>query len=159
MTKNPKYQTAKEDSSAQGAWNECPSGSLIGFAKSDRRRRFNAAAKRVAVPAVSTGLLLVAAWIGLSSIKSGSNNQPPGGLACRQVISHQVAYFENSIEEVLLEQIDSHLARCPKCRDHYRDFAQDLGAEFNVVFAPPQHSSFPVVASIVPLLGSGTQYH
>ena len=107
---------------ADQTWQNCPTGTLTGFASRDRSRRRWRTARSVG-GTVAVVMLLLGAWyrIGLSEPKSGASY---GGIYCSEVKLRLDSYRDGSLDARTAEQIREHLEECSPCRSVWRNLTE-----------------------------------
>ena len=118
------------------SWTDCPEGSLVQIANL-QRKSLKRAQWRSTLSVVAAGcLIVVAGYIGYSSLSSNQYKYVPKPIAeyysCSDALLAMDGYFASSLEESDLDQLQNHLQRCKKCHDKYEIRADQLGLEFSL---------------------------
>ncbi len=121
-------------------WEPCGEGLLVeAVDRLKAQRRDRMAARAVGVAGTLVILLFVGA-IGFQQYQKGADNHH-GGISCAKVKTSLEAYVAGKLTPELEEQIEIHLAKCPKCQE-LRD--QMMGEEgVATVRADEHHWSCP----------------
>ncbi|MGD9856464.1 MAG: zf-HC2 domain-containing protein [Planctomycetaceae bacterium] len=100
-------------------WQECPPGTLQGYA-----RRYKRSQQTQGLARASGAAAVVLAFAGLTWWSagrwSGEREYHFGGIACSAVQSNIAAYAMGSLPEETTERIRAHLSECPVCQEMLR---------------------------------------
>jgi len=140
----------QSDANENESWEPCPSGQLSRLNQQIKSRNHREISNR---RILVTGLFLIAlAPAILWNINRNINNKNNlGGISCKNVQTHFVAYSQNDLDEKVLKQINTHLEGCKMCQKLYREKTNKQSGKTARVFflkkAPfPKRDSFRVLA-------------
>ncbi len=117
-------------------WEECPVGLVTGMASKLRSQRRTQQLR----PVFGAGLLLVLA-IAIGYSFSGAGSSPSRSkLTCAETVPLLADFHDNSLDEAVVQDIQTHLSDCPSCRDHYDELypsevRSGAAADSNIVAA------------------------
>ena len=97
------------------SWEPLEAGWLakVARAKQDRLRR-RAALQKLGV-GLGAGVLLGVGWAAWNR-RVSLQGPDYGGLACHEVVRQLPDYLEQRLPEPVRQQMETHLAQCPKCQ-------------------------------------------
>lgn len=119
-------------------WAECPQGSLLQLAKSQRKVTQQ---QKVVKTIAASSLFCVAIFIGYlgaSSLTPDDNiiDNPIGEsvrfVSCQSVRELMDPYFQDSLAEDQLANVEHHLKHCRMCHARYERKAESLGVSFSL---------------------------
>ncbi|MEZ6134050.1 MAG: hypothetical protein R3C53_03970 [Pirellulaceae bacterium] len=124
-------------------WENCPAGSLGGYAHRARAHQLKRQALAIGGAMVGLGIIVAACYLpvlmsgsGESAISVPGGAYPRyGGLACKEVVLDLEIYFTTLEDEERRGRIKQHLVDCPMCRRKYQQRADELGV--SIASLPP----------------------
>ncbi len=110
----------QSDANENESWEPCPTGQLSRLNQELKSRNHREISNR---RILVTGLFLVAlAPVILWNINRNNNTKNHlGGISCKNVQTHFVAYSQNDLDKKVLKQINTHLEGCKMCQKLYRE--------------------------------------
>jgi len=106
----------------QDRWERCPPGALTQAVRGvQARQRDRRRARLVAVAGSAVVVLFAAAMIAQQFDSSSTNLPTMTKITCAKVKSLWPDYVAGKLEAAVTDQVDSHLDRCPHCRERFKD--------------------------------------
>lgn len=100
-------------------WTKCPQGEIAGLVDSLKKQRRR---KTYQQAAGVTSVIVVVAFAATAVISGAFRGQTPAqSIACRRVLELAPQYVAHQLDADLTAQIDAHLGRCRRCRDHLHE--------------------------------------
>ncbi|MEW4486997.1 zf-HC2 domain-containing protein [Thalassoglobus sp. JC818] len=121
-----------ENSERNEGWCDCPAGVIRSML--DRQKTCRRQEKLKRLTAIG-GSLAVFLFIGFLVLQS-QQQVVAGHMTCAEVIDQAEEYVAGKLTEVVAGKFETHLDRCPKCRDHIETVRTGSGTH-----SSPEHDS------------------
>ncbi|MGE3239500.1 MAG: zf-HC2 domain-containing protein [Pirellulales bacterium] len=107
------------DQQSSQEWKPCDSGYLVRFARRARFQRRKRVATWVSAGAAVV-LLAVSLAVWSSGLRSGTEENYFGGIACHEVAESLPAMMAGTVSDELRAKIEEHLRHCSRCQEAMR---------------------------------------
>lgn len=100
----------------QDSWQRCPQGVVTKMADRLRGQHRRQALAKIGAGCAS-GALLLMGYVAATEMMSGGGVEE---ITCNKAASLFTLYHDGRLEPAARERVESHLQRCPNCREQYR---------------------------------------